>query len=76
MHYFVCGSPSNNTNNIEDCRTTGAPIPFAFTGALRPSQEPAIAALLPHDTGVLAATTADTVKRMVEWSSADNDHPD
>jgi len=25
---------------------------------LRPSQEPAIAALLPHDTGVLAATTA------------------
>jgi superfamily II DNA or RNA helicase len=45
-------------NNIEDCRTTGAPIPFAFTGALRPSQEPAIAALLPHDTGVLAATTA------------------
>src|SRR5712672_2495446 len=31
---------------IEDCRTTGAPIPFAFTGALRPSQEPAIAALL------------------------------
>ena len=43
---------------IEDCRTTGAPIPFAFTGALRPSQEPAIAALLPHDTGVLAATTA------------------
>jgi superfamily II DNA or RNA helicase len=43
---------------IEDCRTAGAPIPFAFTGALRPSQEPAIAALLPHDTGVLAATTA------------------
>ena len=43
---------------IEDCRTTGAPIPFAFTGALRPSQEQAIAALLPHDTGVLAASTA------------------
>jgi len=31
---------------IEDFRTTGAPIPFAFTGALRPSREPAIAALL------------------------------
>src|SRR5712672_87975 len=31
---------------IEDCRFSGAPIPFAFTGALRPSQEPAIAALL------------------------------
>jgi superfamily II DNA or RNA helicase len=43
---------------IEDRRSTGAPIPFAFTGALRPSQEPAIAALLSHDTGVLAATTA------------------
>ena len=43
---------------IEDRRITGAPIPFAFTGALRPSQEQAIAALLPHDTGVLAATTA------------------
>jgi hypothetical protein len=43
---------------IEDCRTTGAPIPFAFTGALRPNQEQAIAALLPHDTGVLAASTA------------------
>jgi superfamily II DNA or RNA helicase len=43
---------------IEDCRTAGAPIPFAFTGALRPNQEQAIAALLPHDTGVLAASTA------------------
>src|SRR6185437_14276032 len=43
---------------VEDCRTTGAPIPFAFTGALRPSQEQAIAALSPHDTGVLAASTA------------------
>ena len=43
---------------IDDCRTTGAPIPLAFTGALRPNQEQAIAALLPHDTGVLAASTA------------------
>ncbi len=43
---------------IEDCRTTGAPIPFAFTGELRPNREGALAALLPHDTGVLAATTA------------------
>jgi superfamily II DNA or RNA helicase len=43
---------------IEDCRTTGAPIPLAFTGALRPHQEQALAALLPHDTGVLAASTA------------------
>lgn len=43
---------------IEDCRAIGAPIPFAFTGALRSDQEAAITALLPHDTGVLAATTA------------------
>jgi superfamily II DNA or RNA helicase len=43
---------------IEDCRTTGRPIPLVFTGALRPNQEQAIAALLPHDTGVLAASTA------------------
>ena len=43
---------------IEDCRATGASIPFAFTGALRSDQEAAITALLPHDTGVLAATTA------------------
>ena len=43
---------------VEDCRTTGAPIPFAFAGVLRPNQEQAVAALLPHDTGVLAASTA------------------
>jgi superfamily II DNA or RNA helicase len=43
---------------IEDCRFPGAAIPFALTGALRSDQETAITALLPHDTGVLAATTA------------------
>ena len=43
---------------IEDCRFSGTAIPLAFTGALRSDQETAIAALLPHDTGVLAATTA------------------
>jgi superfamily II DNA or RNA helicase len=43
---------------IEDRRCSGAAIPLAFTGALRSDQETAIAALLPHDTGVLAATTA------------------
>jgi len=46
------------TVTIEDCRFSGAPIPLAFTGALRSDQETAITALLPHDTGVLAATTA------------------
>jgi superfamily II DNA or RNA helicase len=43
---------------IEDCRFSGTAIPLAFTGALRSDQETAIGALLPHDTGVLAATTA------------------
>jgi superfamily II DNA or RNA helicase len=43
---------------IEDHRVSGTPIPFAFTGTLRPDQESAIRNLLPHDTGVLAATTA------------------
>ena len=43
---------------IEDCRFSGEAIPLAFAGALRPDQEAAITALLPHDTGVLAATTA------------------
>jgi hypothetical protein len=46
------------TVTIEDCRFAGAAIPLAFTGALRSDQETAITALLPHDTGVLAATTA------------------
>ncbi|MET4071272.1 superfamily II DNA or RNA helicase [Bradyrhizobium sp. S3.2.6] len=46
------------TVTIEDCRFSGAAIPFAFTGELRSDQGTAIAALLPHDTGVLAATTA------------------
>jgi hypothetical protein len=43
---------------IEDRRLSGAAVPLTFTGALRPDQETAITALLPHDTGVLAATTA------------------
>ena len=43
---------------IEDHRVIGAPISLSFTGQLRPDQESAVAALSPHDTGVLAATTA------------------
>jgi hypothetical protein len=46
------------TVTTEDRRYSGAAIPLAFTGALRSDQETAITALLPHDTGVLAATTA------------------
>jgi superfamily II DNA or RNA helicase len=43
---------------IQDHRLCGTAIPLAFDGALRSDQETAIAALLPHDTGVLSATTA------------------
>lgn len=46
------------TVTIEDCRFSGEVIPLAFAGSLRSDQESAITALLPHDTGVLAATTA------------------
>lgn len=46
------------TVTIEDCRISGEAIPLAFTGSLRSDQESAITALLPHDTGVLSATTA------------------
>jgi superfamily II DNA or RNA helicase len=44
--------------SIDDHRVTGKPISVSFQGELRPDQEKAIAALSPHDTGVLAATTA------------------
>jgi superfamily II DNA or RNA helicase len=43
---------------IEDRRVTGAPIMLSFVGNLRPEQETAVAAISPHSTGVLAATTA------------------
>ena len=44
--------------SIDDQRFAGRPISVSFQGELRPDQEKAIAALSPHDTGVLAATTA------------------
>lgn len=44
--------------SIDDQRGAGKPISVSFQGELRPDQEKAIAALSPHDTGVLAATTA------------------
>ena len=44
--------------SIDDQRFAGKPISVSFNGELRLDQEKAIAALSPHDTGVLAATTA------------------
>lgn len=43
---------------VRDERVSGAPLALTFTGELRPEQEEAADAMLAHDTGVLAATTA------------------
>ena len=43
---------------ISDKRNPGRPIQASFLGELTPQQQAAESALLPHDTGVLAATTA------------------
>jgi hypothetical protein len=43
---------------IDDRRVQGSPIDVSFNGVLRSEQEEAVAALLLHDIGVLAATTA------------------
>jgi superfamily II DNA or RNA helicase len=43
---------------IDDQRVAGVPLDLQFAGTLRADQEPAAAAMLAHETGVLAATTA------------------
>lgn len=43
---------------IQDERLEGAPIDVDFAGTLRPDQEAAVAAMQPHDVGVLCAPTA------------------
>jgi superfamily II DNA or RNA helicase len=43
---------------LRDERQSGQPIEARFLGELRPEQDAAVAALLPYETGVLAATTA------------------
>ena len=44
--------------SICDERSRGRPLAASFQGRLRPEQQAAAEALLAHDTGVLAATTA------------------
>lgn len=44
--------------DFRDERFEGRPIDVSFTGTLRPDQEAAVTAMLPHDTGVLCAPTA------------------
>jgi hypothetical protein len=46
------------TTTIRDERRLGQPLAVTFQGHLRPEQTAAADALLAHDTGVLAATTA------------------
>jgi superfamily II DNA or RNA helicase len=44
--------------NVRDERSSGRPLEVSFRGELREEQKAAAQALLEHDTGVLAATTA------------------
>lgn len=44
--------------DLDDQRDPGAVVASKFTGILRAEQQAAVDALLPHDCGVLAATTA------------------
>jgi superfamily II DNA or RNA helicase len=44
--------------NISDKQLSGKPIDISFNGALYPEQKVAATALLEHDNGILAATTA------------------
>jgi superfamily II DNA or RNA helicase len=45
-------------HDLRDERQSGTPVEARFLGELTPEQESAAEALLPHETGVLAATTA------------------
>lgn len=52
---------------IRDERVAGEPLELQFVGTLRPDQELAAAAMLAHDTGVLAATTAFGKTVLAAW---------
>lgn len=52
---------------IRDERSTGRPLDVAFSGELRPEQKVAADAMLKHDTGVLAATTAFGKTVVAAW---------
>jgi superfamily II DNA or RNA helicase len=59
---------------IEPClvdeRFSGVPIDVRFHGELRPDQQPAVQAMLGHETGVLAATTAFGKTVIAAWMIA------
>ena len=52
---------------LRDERHLGTPIEVAFTGELRPEQRVAAEAMVAHDTGVLAATTAFGKTVIAAW---------
>jgi superfamily II DNA or RNA helicase/very-short-patch-repair endonuclease len=52
---------------VGDRRCAGQPLACAFQGELRPEQQVAAKALLAHDTGVLAATTAFGKTVVAAW---------
>jgi superfamily II DNA or RNA helicase len=55
---------------IRDERCAGEPLDVAFCGVLRPEQVTAANALVAHDTGVLAATTAFGKTVIAAWMLA------
>jgi hypothetical protein len=52
---------------LRDERFEGVPLDISFSGELRPEQEAAAEAMLRHDTGVLAATTAFGKTVLAAW---------
>ena len=52
---------------LRDERCGGVPLEVSFHGTLRPEQQAAVEALLAHDTGVLAATTAFGKTVVAAW---------
>ncbi|MFA7233206.1 MAG: DEAD/DEAH box helicase family protein [Terrimicrobiaceae bacterium] len=53
--------------DLEDARQAGIPLAAEFRGELRPDQQAAAEAMLAHDTGVLAATTAFGKTVVAAW---------
>lgn len=53
--------------HVRDERCQGMPIDHKFFGSLRPDQEKAAVAMLAHETGVLAATTAFGKTVLAAW---------
>ena len=57
--------------SIRDERYAGRPLEVTFQGELRPEQKAAAHAMLAHETGVLAATTAFGKTVIVAWLIAE-----